>query len=299
MNLAVLEKWGGTIVKRIMILCITLIFLTACIYNKEARQLKDSEAVQTEIEAAVKEQAKQKYGIDLDVKMNRLGFAFPEGKMLVPMKTDKRLVLPVETIGDPSYEFSVYMSIYDEEREEYQFNKNSIDLTAMPRMATIFLTDIYKELYKEELDSITEFDEGVEMKITVDDKFSNIHFEDKEEEDALLMDFAKDYIAGKFVDPSEYVSLIRKYADLPNESSLLYEDQIKGSEPCTPEISLNIEHEDDTGQSAAERLVALTEFIENEDTLPNGIYSISIREDAPEEIPNRKNNHESVLRCES
>lgn len=282
-----------------MILCISLIFLTACIYNKEARQLKNSEAVQTEIEAAVKEQAMEKHGIDVDVKMNRLGFAFPEGKMLLPMKTDKRLVLPVETMGDPSYEFSVYISIYDEGREEYQFNKNSIDLTAMPKMATVFLTDIYKELYKEELDSITEFDEGVEMKVTVDDKFSNIYFEDKKEEEALLMDFAKDYNEGKFVDSSEYASLIRKYADLPNESSLLYEDQITGSEPCTPEISLNIEHEDDTGQSADERMVALTDFIEKEDTLPDGMYSISIWEDVPEETPNRKNNHESVLRCES
>jgi len=298
MNLAVLKN-GGAIVKRIMILCISLIFLTACMYNKEAKQLKNSEAVQTEIEAAVQEQANEKYGIDLEIKMNRLGFAFPEGKMLVPMKTDKRLVLPVETAGEPSYEFSVYMSIYDEEREEYQFNENSIDLTALPRMATVFLTDIYKELYKEALDSIVEFDEGVEVKVTVDDKFSNIHFEDKEEEDALLMDFANDYNEGKFVDPSEYVSLIRKYADLPNESSLLYEDQIKGSEPCTPNISLNIEHEDDTGQSAEERLVALTDFIEKEDTLPNGFYSISIWEDAPDEIPNSKNNHESVLRCES
>jgi hypothetical protein len=298
MDLAVLEKWGETIVKRIMVLCISLIFLTACIYSKEAKQLKNSETVQTEIETAVKKQAKEKYGIDVEVKMNKLGFAFPTGKKLTLMKTDKRLVLPVETVGEPSYEFSVYMSIYNEAREEYQFNKNSIDLTAMPRMATVFLTDVFKELYKEELNSITEFDEGVEMKVTVEDRFSNRYFEDKEKEDALLMDFAKDYNQGKFADPSEYVSLIRKHAELPNEHSIIYEDQIKGSEPCTPEISMSIEHDDDTGQSSAERMIALTDFIEKKDTLPNGMYFISISEDVPEEIPKRKHDRELVLRCE-
>src|SRR5690625_1062133 len=107
---------GETIVKRIMIVCISLIFLTACIYDKEAKQLKNSEETQKEIETAIKEQAKQNYGIDVDVQINKLDFAFPKEKQVFPLKTSKRLVVPVQTIGAPTYDFPVYFPIYDEER---------------------------------------------------------------------------------------------------------------------------------------------------------------------------------------
>src|SRR5690625_1723546 len=185
---------GGFIVKHRLIVCIFLLLLTGCIYSKEAKQLKNSEVGQTEIEAAIKEQAKQKYGKDVDVKMEKLGFTFSEGKMFLPIKTDKRLVVPVQTIGNPTYDFLVYFSIYDEDREEYQFDENKLDLSELPKMGTALLSDIYKELYEKELAGIIEFDELIEMTVTVEDKFSNIYFKDKNKEDALLMDFIRDYI---------------------------------------------------------------------------------------------------------
>src|SRR5690625_4592743 len=132
---------GGFIVKHRLIVCIFLLLLTGCIYSKEAKQLKNSETVQTEIEGAIKEQAKEKYGIDVDVQMDKLAFTFPEGKILFPIKTDKRLVVPVKTIGNPTYDFLVYVSIYDEEREKYQFAENKLDISELPRMGTALLTD--------------------------------------------------------------------------------------------------------------------------------------------------------------
>src|SRR5690625_7787088 len=86
--------------------------------------------------------------------MDKLAFTFPEGKILFPIKTDKRLVVPVKTIGNPTYDFLVYVSIYDEEREKYQFAENKLDISELPRMGTALLTDIYKELYEKELDGI-------------------------------------------------------------------------------------------------------------------------------------------------
>src|SRR5690625_841802 len=111
-----------------MMVCIYLLLLTGCIYSKEAKQLKNSEEVQTEIEAAIKEQAKQKYGIDVDVKMEKLGFTFSEGKMFLPIKTDKRLVVPVQTIGNQTYDFLVYFSIYIDDLLEYLYSDNIFDI---------------------------------------------------------------------------------------------------------------------------------------------------------------------------
>jgi len=285
-------------VKRMMMVCICLLLLTGCIYSKEAKQLKNSEEVQTEIEAAIKEQAKQKYGIDVDVKMEKLGFTFSEGKMFLPIKTDKRLAVPVQTIGNPTYDFLVYFSIYDEDREEYQFDENKLDLRELPKMGTALLTDIYKELYEKELAGIIEFDELIEMTVTVEDKFSNIYFEDKKEEDALLMDFSRDYNLGKFVDPTQYAFLIKKHTELPNESAITYEEKIKGDQPCTPEIHLRIELDESEEQTVEERMATHITYIENENTLPNGSYFISIRKVDPDNTYDEKHAHELVIICE-
>jgi len=85
--------------RRILLFGICLIMLTACLHDKEAKKLKKSEAVQTEINEAIEEQAIDDYGIKVDVNIEKLSFSYPEGKMLLPLKTDKRLEVPVETIG--------------------------------------------------------------------------------------------------------------------------------------------------------------------------------------------------------
>src|SRR5690625_2388789 len=293
------ERNGGEfIVKHRLIVCIFLLLLTVCFYSVDGYELKNEQEVGTESETAVKEQAKQKYGIYVDVKMEKLGFTFSEGKMFLPIKTDKRLVVPVQTIGNPTYDFLVYFSIYDEDREEYQFAENKLDLRELPKMGTTLLTDIYKELYEKELDGIIEFDESIEMTVTVEDKFSNIYFEDKQEEDALLMDFSRDYNHGKFVDPTQYASLIKKHTELPSENTIIYEELIKGDQPCTPEIHLSIELDESEEQTVEDRLATLLTYIENEDTMPNGSYSISIRKFDPDNPYDEKNAHELVIICE-
>ena len=284
--------------KRMMLICIFLLLLTACIHDNEAKQLKNSEKTQTEIETAIKEHAKQNYGIDVEVQINELGFAFPEGKMLFPIKTDKRLVVPVQTVGTPVYDFPVYFPIYDEDREKYEFNPNDIELERLPRMRMDLLTDVFKELYKEELNLIKELDKGIEVTVTVKDELSNRAFENEEERQRLIMDFADDYNDGKFANPKAYESLLKKHAALPDENTLIYEDQMTGTKPCTPEISLSLEHEEDGEQTLQEKLNLITEFIENETTLPNGVYSIHLREADPEHYYDQERGFESVVKCE-
>lgn len=290
---------GGFIVKRIMLVCLCLLFLTACIYSKEAKQIKNSKETQAEIEAAIQEQAKEKYGLDVDVEMKRLKFAFPEGKTMLPIKTDKRLVVPVKTTGSPVFKFKVYFSIYDDETETYQLNADEIELKHLSKIGTSLLTKVYKELYEEEFNKIVDFDEDIELDIKAEAHFSNRYFEDEAEENALLQDFANDYNDGKFVDPTQYASLIKKHAALPNETTIIYEEQLKGDPPCTPKISMSVKHEEDADQTAVERLDTIIEFIEDEDTLPNGSYYIHVNEEVPNKTPSTEKTHELVLRCDS
>src|SRR5699024_7588221 len=103
-----------------------MLFLTACFYSKEAKQAKNRKETQAEIETAIKKQAKEKYGMDVDVEIEKLKFTFPEAKVMFPIKTEKRLKVPVETVGSHVYEFKVRCNIYDEETETYQFTADEL-----------------------------------------------------------------------------------------------------------------------------------------------------------------------------
>ena len=276
-----------------------MLFLTGCIYSKEARQIKNNTETQAEIEVAIKKKAKEKYGIDVDVQMEKLTFTFPEGKMMFPVKTDKRLEVPVKTIGSPVYTFTEDFSIYDEETETYQFNHHEIELKKLSNIGTVLLTKIYKELHEDAFNKLVDFDEDIKLDIEAKAHFSNRYFEDEVEEHALLSDFANDYNDGKFVDPTQYKSLIKKHAALPSENTLIYEEQLKGDPPCTPRVSISVEIEDDVKQTAAERLDTIIEFIEEEDILPNGSYFIHVNKAVPNKTPPTESTHELVLKCNS
>src|SRR5699024_1533160 len=274
-----------------------MLFLTACFYSKEAKQVKNSKETQAEIETAIKKQAKEKYGMGVDVQMEKLKFTFPKGKLMFPIKTDKQLKVPVETVGSPVYEFEVKFSIYDEETETYQFNEDELELRKLSNMGTVLLTKVYKELYEEEFNKISDFDEDIELEIEEEAKFSNRYFEDEAEEYAILKDFAKDYNEGRFADATQYKSLIKKYAVLPSEETIIYEEQMKGDQPCTPRIGLSLKLDEDAEQTEVEKLDALIAFIEDDDTLPNGSYHIHASKEVPNKKPNTVNAHELVLRC--
>lgn len=282
--------------KRILMMSM-MILLTACFYDKDAKQLKNSETTQTEIKTAIQNQAKETYGMDVEVDMDKLSFSYPEGKLMLPLKTSKRLEVPVTVTGDPAYDFKAYMSIYDEQAETYTFDEQEIDLSALPYMATELLTDIFKKLYEKQLNDIEAFDAGLIMNVSVEDRFSNLYFEDEAEETTLIMDFAVDYNEGRFTDHASFKSLIKKHAALPNKHSKYYEEQLQGNQPCTPNIHLKVEHQNDEDQSTKERFEALAEYVNNDDDLPNGEYFIQVAEADPENDYDQESYSELVLKC--
>src|SRR5699024_12739221 len=140
-----------------------MLFLTACFYSKEAKQVKNSKETQAEIEKAIKKQAKEKYGMDVDVQMEKLKFTFPEGKLMFPVKTDKGLKVGGETSGSPVYEFKVRFTIYDKETQTHRTNEDELELRERSSRRTVLVTDVHKELYEEDFSNILDYDEGMEL----------------------------------------------------------------------------------------------------------------------------------------
>src|SRR5690625_7817413 len=112
------------------------------------------------------------------------------------------------------------------------------------------------------------------MTLTVEDKYSNKYLKDKQQEDDLIMNFSIDYNHGKFVDPTQYASLIKKHTELPSENTITYEEKIKGDQPCTPENHLSIELDESEEQTVVDRIAALLTYSKHEDTMSNAAFRI-------------------------
>src|SRR5699024_298160 len=271
--------------KRIFILCLILTFLTGCFYAREAKQLKSDKEIQNDIQLALEDKVKSEYDLDITVNMKKLNFTYPDGKLMFPVKTSKRLAVPVEIIGNPSYTFNAYISIYDTEREEYMFNndENSLDIYEIKKFGSFLLEHIFLIRHKEAFDKIKEFDPEVKIELIIDHEYYNRAHEDEHKQQVFLKDFADDYKHDKFIDASYFDELYRKYAVKPDESSNIYDDQMKGQEPCTAIIRLDIKHNRDRKDTSSERLSSIVKMIEGDRDMPNGIYNIYIDEEHAEE----------------
>lgn len=274
--------------------------LSACIYNKEAKKLIKDPHVKDEIEKEIIGQVERDYFLPVDVNMKKLKFTFPEGKLLIPVKTSKRVEVPVEVVGEPSYKFKAYISIYDEEREEYGFypDQDTINIKEIRGLGSYVLESIFIEMYGEQLDRIKEYDPDIEVSLSLEHDFLDKYIEREEDRRRLMREFAADYNEGKFVDEKYYEDLYIKYVEKPLEGVKDYDVLIKGNPPCTPSISLNIEYEAADSQPIDERLADVISFIKDQDKFPNASYNIHIKDISEEKAYEQESLHERVLICD-
>lgn len=274
--------------------------LSACIYNKEAKKLIKDPHVKDEIEKEIIGQVERDYFLPVDVNMKKLKFTFPEGKLLIPVKTSKRVEVPVEVVGEPSYKFKAYISIYDEEREEYGFypDQDTINIKEIRGLGSYVLESIFIEMYGEQLDRIKEYDPDIEVSLSLEHDFLDKYIEREEDRRRLMREFAADYNEGKFVDEKYYEDLYIKYVEKPLEGVKDYDVLIKGNPPCTPSISLNIEYEAADSQPIDERLADVISFIKDQDEFPNASYNIHIKDISEEKAYEQESLHERVLICD-
>lgn len=274
--------------------------LSACIYNKEAKKLIKDPHVKDEIEKEIIGQVERDYFLPVDVNMKKLKFTFPEGKLLIPVKTSKRVEVPVEVVGEPSYKFKAYISIYDEEREEYGFypDQDTINIKEIRGLGSYVLESIFIEMYGEQLDRIKEYDPDIEVSLSLEHDFLDKYIEREEDRRRLMREFAADYNEGKFVDEKYYEDLYIKYVEKPLEGVKDYDVLIKGNPPCTPSISLNIEYEAAESQPIDERLADVISFIKDQDEFPNASYNIHIKDISEEKAYEQESLHERVLICD-
>jgi len=274
--------------------------LSACIYNKEAKKLIKDPDVKDEIEKAIIDQVERDYFLPVDVNMKKLKFTFPEGKLLFPVKTSKRIEVPVEIVGEPSYKFKAYISIYDEEEEEYGFypEQDIINIKEIRKLGSYVLESIFIEMYGEQLDRIKEYDPDIEVSFDLKHDFLDKHIEREEDRRRLMREFSADYNEGKFVDEKHYEALYIKYVEKPLDGVNDYDILIKGNPPCTPRITLKIDYKAAEGQPIDERLADVMAFIEEQNDFPNASYNIHITDISEEKAYERDSLHDRVLKCD-
>lgn len=286
--------------KRIILLFTLTIVLTGC-YSKEAKELTKDKDTQARIAETIIKQGKEQFNIDLEPDVNRIKFTFPHGKQLFPIKTDHRIVIPVQTKGVPVYRFKVYADIYNEIEEKYVFNPDKVELDSLGGLnefGKFLLSKVYKSLYNDALQKIRDFDPEINIKeIVVRDKYSYIHFEDVEELKALRYDLVKDYNAGYFNDPDQFEAVLKRQMIEPDPETLIYEEQLYGEFPCTAHISLEVEHNTTHLKSREDRMLDIVDYIRSNPKLPNGYYGIHLTEENSEKTSNQNRLYESVVVC--
>src|SRR5690625_689847 len=256
------------------------IFLTGCFYKKEAKKLKNNPAIQHDIQTAIEELVKFEYGLEVDVNLRKLRFTTPEGKLMFPIKTSKRLEVPVDIRGEPSYQFKAYISIYNEDQDEYVFDKDEsdIDVRGMGNFGTHVMNHIFYEMNERALDKIKQFEPDSVVNVRVEHDFYNKAFDDEVERRERLAEFADDYNDGKFTNEAYYEEMYNKYAEKPNEHMIAYDELIKGNTPCTTGITLDVEHNEDREDTISDRLQHIVTFIQSERDMPNGMYRVYVND---------------------
>ncbi len=266
--------------KRFFVLLLSVFLLSGCFYSKEARQLKKDPEIQSEIESLIKEHGEDMYGMELHPNMKKMKFAIT-GKF--PWPTDKIVVVPVKTTGDPEFQFNTYVHIYNEQTEKYEVTYDSIDISELDKIGPFLLEITFMKLHQEAFSNLKKVDQGIKIKRTDIEAVFNQHFEDKEQERTLKKAFAEDYMEGKFTDPTEYERLI-------NTHMTPWHRHKKEGWQCEPTIRLEVRPPLDESETSEEKIRGIIEYIESADDLPQGIYTISL--DSQEEYI-----YESISMC--
>ncbi len=252
--------------KRYYLLLLAVILLSGCFHSKEAKQFKKDKEVQMEIERLIQEHGMDEYGMELYPEMKKMKFAIV-GKF--PWPTDNILVVPVKTNGKPEYKFEANIHIYNEKTDNYEVNDQSIDISNLEQIGPFLLEKTFLALHKDAFDTLKNVDRGIKINSIETEATFNHYFEDKTEERMLKKAFAADYISDKFIEPSQFERLI-------DDHMIQWDENAREGWECEPRIRIEVKEPVDESVTSEEKVQNIIEYIESENNLPQGIYSITL-----------------------
>lgn len=288
--------------KLFVLLILLMVVLSGCVLfkSKESKRLIKDRTVRAEIEQAIKERMEKYYFLDVHVNTKKIKYTFPDGKLMFPVKTDKRIEVPVETLGDPAFHFKSYIDIYDEETETYTFidDDENINLNEMNDFGSFLLTHIFKLEYKEAFLNLKDQETTLDIKIDIDHQYYNRATDDATKHQQKMKQFAKDYEAGKFTDNEHFAEMFPAYVSEPQDWKNFYEEQMASSEPCTAEIRLYYDHLTTYDDTPEERLNKFIETIKTDPNMPNGEYMIHVTVKTEDDEEEAEKLYEYFLLCD-
>lgn len=272
---------------KLIILCFTLAFiLVGCTQDEEAIEFKEDVETQLAIKSAIENVILEEYQLLAEVSLSQFDFTYPEGKLYLPLKTGKRLEVPVTVIGDPVYTFTAYVDIYDEEREEYRFdgNKDAINIKELEGFGTYVMEHLFQIKHEKALQHLESVAPDADISFDVNRDFSKRFSRDEKLEQRLYAQFTKDYHAHKFADATDYDELYELYAEKPDKDDQDYEKLTSSAETCTATISLYVKADSKKDSLIDEQIDSIKQAIIDDKSMPNGKYNIWTVVDDQQEI---------------
>lgn len=263
--------------RKLRLLCLLFVFLlVGCIPDEEAIDFKDDIETQLSIKSAIEKLILEDYKLIAEVPLNQFDFTYPEGKLYLPLKTDKRLEVPVTIIGDPVYTFTAYVDIYNEDREIYEFDDriDAIDIKELEGFGTYVMEHLFQTKHKKSLQKLETLAPDADFTVSVHRDFSKRYSRDEKLEQRLYDQFTKDYHAHKFADATDYDELYELYAEKPDKDDEDYDKLTTVAETCTARISLYVDPDSEKDRFTDEQIASLKQSIIDDSSMPNAAYHI-------------------------
>lgn len=288
--------------KLLVLLLLLTVVLSGCVLfkSKESKKLMKDRTVRAEIEQAIIDRMAKVYFLDVQVDMKKVKYTFPDGKLMFPVKTDKRIEVPVTTVGEPAFRFKAYVDIYDDETETYVFinDDENINLNEMNKFGSFLLTHIFKLEYQEAFLQLMDEEITLDVEIDIDHQYYDRAPDNRAEHRKKIEQFAKDYEAGKFTDNKYFAEMFPAYVSEPDDWDDYYDEQIVASEPCTAKIRLNYNHLISYDDTPEERLDHFIEMIKSDPNMPKGEYIVNVEIETSDDEEKPKDLREYFLLCE-
>ena len=234
-----------------------LILMGGCGWG-EAREITKDKALQQEVYDRVRQEAKEKRGLDVEPLTDDMSFEHTEPG--IPVLDLTRMTVPVKMEGKPSLVLDVEVLLTGEEGAP---KIKTIEYGSLNELGNELLTGLLEEKHKKVFKALEK--QGCEIKsVRVEAKTANYNDGRLEGRD-LVLELAEDYHAGKFKNLDEYYNMMDKYIERTNSEGKM----------DNPYILLEIPRSDEADEEMLSKMEAIIEYIETSNKLPGGMYQIT------------------------
>lgn len=245
---------------------LTTVLLSSCA-SKESKKFINDKKIQAEISETIISQGHEKYDLELVPNMKEMKFSLQHG---LPLVNDKKVTVPVETVGNPVFTFNATAKIESDNSGYRGLAEIEIDNRGLDGLGEFLLERIFREEYKSEIKSVMDYDKGISLKDVQVLSKASVFIEDTHKKDKVIYSMTRDYNEGEFNDAEKYAELLEKH--------MLETNNFNGEE-YLPELSFLIKKTYMSDEPFVETFNKVILFVRDNKNLPKGSYSFEAESD--------------------